>query len=186
MITARAQAAVEPLLRQCAVAALAGSPERVSEFGPLPGLASIVGTHAVMLSISSHMFRMVVLLHHVRDSATRSHFATLHQRPAEDFDDQAFRDALSESGNMLCGQLNRELGRSVLQLGMSTPHVIARRSIDHLATLRHGYEKHWRLSLVDGPSFDLSVVLCDYGDVDFECAAPSEEQVDTAGELEFF
>ena len=186
MITPRAQQALGPLLRLCATAALASGEQDVAAFEPLQGVGAINGTHAVMLSISSHAFRMIVLLHHARDEATRTYFATLHRQAPNEFDERAFMDALSESGNMMCGTLNRELGRCVPQLGMSTPHVIGRASMQHLALLRHGLEQHWRLTLQSGQSFDLSVVLCDHGEVDFDHVAPSEDQAETAGELEFF
>jgi hypothetical protein len=186
MILPRAVRAIDPLLRQCCVAAIAGGEDRVIAFEALPGVQAIAGTHAVMLSISSHSFRMIVLLHHARDEATRAYFAGLHQRSPQDFDDQAFMDALAECGNLLCGTLNRELGRSVPQLGMSTPHVIGRQSMGHLSLLRHGLERHWRLSLQGGQAFDFSLVLCDHGDVDFDHQPACSEQAETAGELEFF
>lgn len=141
----------------------------------------------VVLTISSYLFRLMVMFHFTPDAATKGHFA----RPAGDGaaevgaeGEQAFMDALAECGNLCCGIFNRELGRFFPHLGMSTPNVIDTQCLHYLHKLRHAHVRHFAIDIDQSPRLHVSLCVSAYDRLDF--AVSAEEQADTTGELELF
>lgn len=139
----------------------------------------------VMLTVASSSFSLVLFLHHEADAASRARLAALHGLDPSAMDEQAVADALSETGNLFCGALNRELGRVFPLVGMSTPHRLDAHCVDHLRLLRHSHVKHFRMALDDGSHRLASYCVCAYGDIDFAPPAAAVEDVGV-GELELF
>lgn len=139
----------------------------------------------VVLTISSYLFRLMVMFHFTPDAATKGHFARLTGDgggAAES--EQAFMDALAECGNLCCGIFNRELGRFFPHLGMSTPNVIDTQCVHYLHELRQAHVRHFAIDIDQSPRLHVSLCVSAYDRLDF--AVSAEEQADTTGELELF
>lgn len=158
-------------------------PKRTGPAGA-PGATTSRGG-VVMLTVASSSFSLVLFLHFDTDAVSRAQMAALHGLDAAEMDAQAFEDALAETGNLFCGALNRELGRVFPLVGMSTPHRLDGHCVDHLALLRHGHVRHFRLGLDDGTQRVASYCVCAYGDIDFVPPPAPVEDVGV-GELELF
>ncbi len=184
MISNSARHAFDQLLRQGLRSALAGPQDSVTDIAAVAGLDDIAESRAVILSLSSYSFRLMMFVHFDPDDATREHFARLHGVTPEEMAGQAFNDVIGECGNMACGALNRELGRVYPHLGMSTPHVLDRHSLTHLHLLQYDHLSHARLTLNGSTRFHGSLAVCAHDTLDFE--APAEEQAEVCGELEMF
>lgn len=141
----------------------------------------------VVLTISSYLFRLMVMFHFTPDAATKGHFARLAGDGAAEMGaegEQAFMDALAECGNLCCGIFNRELGRFFPHLGMSTPNVIDTQCLHYLHKLRHAHVRHFAIDIDPSPRLHVSLCVSAYDRLDF--AVSAEEQADTTGELELF
>lgn len=141
----------------------------------------------VVLTISSYLFRLMVMFHFTPDAATKGHFARLTGAGAAEAGaggEQAFMDALAECGNLCCGIFNRELGRFFPHLGMSTPNVIDTQCVHYLHNLRHAHVRHFAIDIDQSPRLHVSLCVSAYDRLDF--AVSAEEQADTTGELELF
>jgi CheY-specific phosphatase CheX len=150
----------------------------------LPDLAGINETQMVVLTVSSYLFRVMVMFHFTADAATRAHFARLNKVAAAEMSEQAFMDAIAECGNLCCGVLNRDLGNFFPHLGMSTPNVIDSRCAAYLQTLNATHVRHFAVDIPDTRRFHVSLCISAYADMDFAVSA-QEIAVDT-GELELF
>ncbi len=184
MISARAKAGFDQMVTQGIRAGLlspGASPQAITSMDSLKDLRE---THAVILSISSYLFRLMVLIYFTPDEATRAHFARIHRMAPEEMTEQAFADAIAECGNMCCGTVNRELGRVFPHVGMSTPNIVDRRCAEHLHLTGYGHLQHFQVSVDDDTRFHVTLCVCDDEDLDFETAP--EQAPESTGELEFF
>lgn len=141
-------------------------------------------THVILFTISSYMFRLMVILYFTPDDATKAYFAGIRNVPAADMDDQALLDNVSESGNLCCGILSRELGKFFPHIGMSTPNTIDKESMHYLRSLAYGHLQHFRINLANMANMHVSLCVFDYDDLDFAVEI-AEESAET-GELELF
>lgn len=141
---------------------------------------------SIVLSISEYTFRLVVFFHFEQDEATLSHVARLCRSEANELSEQQLVDTVCEWANMYCGTINRELGRVFPHVGMSTPNVVERRVVAHVARLRPGHVTHLALRCTGGPSFASTLCVCEHGDIDFEFDATTDAPTEMAGELELF
>ncbi|NVO06744.1 MAG: hypothetical protein HXX19_12810, partial [Rhodoferax sp.] len=121
MISSAAQQSFQQMVERAIQASplVQGAAPRTVEL--LPDLARLHSTQAVVLSVSSYVFRLTFMLHFSDDAATRQHFAMLARIAPQDFSTQAFMDGIRECGNVCCGNLNRDLVRAFPHIGMSTP-----------------------------------------------------------------
>ena len=189
MITERAKAGFDTLLNTALRSGLssAGGPCRIQ---PVEALEKSKHKRIVVLTVSSYLFRLLAILYFKDDAATRAFFATQGgggDGPVPELSEQEFIDRICESGNMICGSLNRDLGRHFPHVGMSTPNVIDRDCMRYVDLLGCGLKRHYLLSLPGDLTMYASLCVSDYGTVDFhvEPAAAQDEDVST-GELEFF
>ncbi len=185
-VSAAARDGLDVLLQQALRSSLIPSGCQAA-FEVLHDIGHVQEKKMVVLTISSYLFRLVVMFHFTADAATRAHFARLHGVSASEMSEQALLDAIAECGNLCCGIFNRELGRYFPHLGMSTPNVIDRQCAAYLQKLNCAHIRHFAIELVDlpeSPRFHVSLCVSAYAPLDFAVAA--EEQVDTTGELELF
>ncbi|MGY4830006.1 hypothetical protein ACVNIS_15665 [Sphaerotilaceae bacterium SBD11-9] len=142
----------------------------------------------VMLTVSSYMFRVLVFMHVERGVAMRTHLATLAGVAPEAIDDERFTDELLERGNLCCGALNRDLAHFYPHIGMSTPCILKRSSVDHVeAAVKPVLTRRYRAEVGDGVAMHFTLALCAFADMDFDYVPRAvEEEEDTAGELEMF
>ncbi|MBS7779271.1 hypothetical protein [Acidovorax sp. CCYZU-2555] len=140
------------------------------------------GSQMVVLMIAAHTFRLVMALHFPKAADAMRFLAPDSQ--GDDAGPQAFRDLMSERGNMCCGMVNREIGRFFAHTGMSTPHIIDSRSGPFMTALPHAYATHWRIAVDAQLHIDASLCIHNRAPMDFEWHADAQEEV--TGELEFF
>ena len=182
MIGHRARMAFDQMLSASMHCTFAGA---MTGFGPVDGFEQVTGRRAVMLSVAGCSFRLMLFLHFDADARTGALLARLKGLADPAPSRQWLLDAMSEYGNLGCGALKRELGRVFACLGMSTPHIVDRESLRHLALLRPGYLRHYRLELDGGERLHVSLCVCEQGELDFD-PPPREAPAEAAGELELF
>jgi hypothetical protein len=140
----------------------------------------------VMLTVTTYGFRVVVFIHFNRDLSTRSHFATLASQPVEAMNEELFSDTIMERGNLFCGALNRDLTPFFPHTGMSTPCILERTSMEHVASLHPAHTACYRAEVAPGVVLHVTLAVCVFGDLDFEFEPRAADEIDTAGELEMF
>lgn len=184
MIGTQARASFERMVEaglQNALRDASGEPVEVEACGPLqPEHAS----RMVLMLIASHEFRMVLALSFPRNRDTHAYLVRVGRMVENDDSEQAFRDAISETGNLCCGTVNREIGRFYRHTGMSTPQIIDSRSAPHVDTLSHHQLSHFRIGVGGGCCFHASLCIYAHEPMDFEWLPETEPE--TSGELEFF
>ena len=94
----------------------------------------------VVLTISSIVFRLLLILHFDENDSTRGYYL-------KEGDEQPFQEAFLEICNLCCGAMNQELLRYFPDLGMSTPYVLSARCLGHLPALKPGFCRRIRSRL---------------------------------------
>src|SRR5450830_1414677 len=138
----------------------------------------------VVLTVSSYLFRLMVMFYFSPNDATRSHFARLNNVDEAEMSEQTFMDAIAEYGNICCGILNRDLGQFFPHIGMSTPNIIDKNCSSYLNVLGCGHIQHFKATVNSNAQFHVSLCVSDYADLDFVVKL-NEESANT-GELELF
>lgn len=184
-ISERARGAFDELLQRAWRSTLVPDGETASTEPVAELPAKMKEKHAIVLTIAGYAMRVVVALYFRLDADTRAHFERLNRVEAGTMDEQAFRDALAECGNICAGAFNRSLGGAFPHIGMSTPNLLSRESFAYVDALGKGYARHFKLSGL-GQDYWASLYVVAYSDIDFAAeAAEDEAEVDT-GELEMF
>lgn len=181
-VSERAKQGFDAIVEHCMRTALVPAGHTVSGLDTLPQAPDQGGV--VMLTVASSTFSLVLFLHYDTDLLSRQRLALSHGLDPNAMTEQAYEDALAESGNLLCGALNRELGRVFPLVAMSTPNRLSANSVKHVSLLRSSHVKHLRMRLDSGSACDVTYCVCAYSDVDFTPAAIEEDV--GSGELEFF
>ena len=164
--------------------ALVGPNDSVTSLEPVESLQPVQEPEMVMLSVASYRFRLMIVLYFNREDASKAHFAGVNRVALSEMTPQAFTDAISECGNMLCGTFNREIGRIYPHVGMSTPNILDSRCGEHLSLMGYGHLQHFAMHLQSGMRFVASLCVCEDGDLDFDL--PPSAPIENTGELEFF
>jgi CheY-specific phosphatase CheX len=184
MISNQARDGFDRLLTRALKASLTVSEEDAFEIAAVDHLDGLDASTIVVLTISSYLFRTIVMLHFSSDEATREHVARINKMAVEEMTEQSFHDAIAECGNICCGIFNRDLGAIFPHIGMSTPNIIGSKCVAYLDMLNGGHIQHFAIDIAQQPLFHVSLCVCDYADLDFAVDA-NEESADT-GELELF
>ena len=144
------------------------------------------GRELVMLTVSSYMFRVLLFIHFDRSLVMRAHLASMGNVTVETMDNERFDDELMERGNLCCGALNRDLSIFFPHIGMSTPCLLKRSSVDHLGTVKPVLTRRYRAELGAGVEMHFTLAVCAFADLDFPFEPHAAVEEDTAGELEMF
>jgi hypothetical protein len=183
MISDRAAASLDRMMAhglRNALPAPAGAEARLE---PIDRAAPGGDASMVVMMLASHTFRLVMAMYAPRDRATRAYLERVGRITAGDASEQALRDSLSESANMCCGTVSREIGRFYPQTGMSTPHLIDSRSADYLERLEHHHLRSFRME-VGGARIQATLCAQARRTMDFDWEP--EAQAEVSGELELF
>lgn len=183
MISQSAKDGFDLLLQQALKSSLVPADE-TCEITVLDDGGAIEARKMVVLTVSSYLFRLMVMFYFTPDAATRAHFARLNKVAPDDMDEQVFMDGIAEAGNLCCGILNRDLGNFFPHLGMSTPNVIDRQCADYLQKLNPAHLRHFAIDVPGAPRFFATMSVAAYAEIDFAVSA-AEAEVST-GELELF
>ncbi|HTH43818.1 MAG TPA: hypothetical protein VL528_01940 [Oxalicibacterium sp.] len=182
MITSSAKEGFNLLLTQALKDSLAPSGAHC-EVSMLADDSSIRESKMAVLTVSSYLFRLMVMFHFTPDAATLGYFSRLNNAAA-DVAEQECLDAIAERGNLCCGILNRELSAYFPHIGMSTPNVIDRHCAAYLQMLNCGHIQHFAIDIDDAPRLHVSLCVSEYAEIDFTVDA--EAGGSNTGELELF
>ncbi|TAN71834.1 MAG: hypothetical protein EPN17_00345 [Methylobacter sp.] len=183
MISERAQSSFDHIFKKAVLANISSSADDNCEIESVDDLEEISEDEFVVLTISSTFFRLLVLFHfNGNDDATKNYF--LKNSNLEAGDNNTFLDAFQEVCNICCGVMNRELHKSYLFLGMSTPYILLRQSVPFVSALNPGHVKHYRITINHSLELHATLCVCDYDIVDFAVDTSADE--DSTGELELF
>lgn len=184
MISNQAREGFDNLLIHATKAGLVASADDVCEVAVLDDCSQIKEKKMVVLTVSSYLFRLVVLLYFNADAATREHVARSRNIDESDMEEQDFYDSISEFGNICCGTLNRGLAPYFPHIGMSTPNIIDKYCSSYLNRLNCGYIKHFRVDINDSVHFHIGLCVSDYDNIDFVVEVQQDDS--STGELEMF
>jgi hypothetical protein len=184
MISQPARDGFDHLLTRALQASLTPSDGQPCDINVVAGLDGAEASTMVVLTVSSYLFRLIVMLHFSSDRATREYVARVNRIAPDDMNEQSFHDAIAECGNICCGILNRDLGAIFPHIGMSTPNMIDTRCAAYLGMLNSGHIQHFEVGVEGAPMFRVSLCVCDYADLDFTIDV-NDAGAET-GELELF
>lgn len=184
-LSERAKTSFDHLVQAALGRNLAGEGEQaqvhvVSEFPKKPK-----DKKAVVLTIASDQFRLVLALHVRLDAEGKAHFARLNRVEPAEWSEQAFHDAVAECGNICCGALNRELGRYFSHVGMSTPNLLDREALGYVEALGKGHRRLFQVSGL-GVEFYATLFVAPFASIDFMAELEAQPDEVDAGELEMF
>jgi len=180
VISAHAKDSFERIFRKAAQARLPSDPDDSCEIVPVSQAdeATAPGSQVVVLTISSIVFRVLLILHFDEDDSTRRYYLR------DEADERPFQEAFLEICNLCCGAINQELLRNFPDLGMSTPYVLSARCLPHLRELKPALLSSYSVMLGGTARLGATLCVCAYAPVDFIADTSAVEE--TSGELELF
>jgi len=184
MISTNARNGFDHLFIQSFKGAVVAQPEDACEVNLTPDLSAVKDTKCVVLTVSSYLFRLMVLIYFTPDTSTKAHFSRANKISAADMSDAALIDAVSEFANMCCGALSRDLSRVFPHIGMSTPNIIDKECSSSLDRLNCGHIRHFKLDINKDTHFYASCCVSEYADLDFVVDTTPVNV--SSGELELF
>ncbi|QQC66639.1 hypothetical protein [Paraburkholderia ginsengisoli] len=179
MISAHAKDSFERIFRKAAQARLPMNAGDLCEIASIAEADSGAtrDTQVVVLTISSIVFRLLLILHFDEDDTTRRYYLN-------DADERPFEEAFLEICNLCCGAMNQELLRYFPDLGMSTPYVLNARCLPHLHELKPALLSSYSVVLNGDARLAATVCVCAHAPLDFVADTSAVEE--TSGELELF
>jgi len=141
----------------------------------------------VVLNISSYAFRIVILFEFNEDAETSAHLAKISHRDGKSLQRQDLLDAYSEFVNLICGKVNRDLGKSIFHSGLSTPFFLESTCARYLSILKPSHTHILDAVVNRNVHFCLTVCICAADDVSIDFQVDPAMQVETTtGEMELF
>lgn len=179
MISDQARRSIEQIFIKAAKARLVLDSGDFCDVAPLGGdkAGEMPEKNIVVLTISSILFRLLLIFHVDESPTTRAYFV-------RDAGDKSFAEVFSEIGNLCCGAMNRELLSHFPDLGMSTPTLLSSRCVSFLGELQPGYLARFAITINGAVELHASICLSGYAPLDFAvdlCVAEEE-----TGVLEMF
>lgn len=154
----------------------------VTEIEIVDDIPAIEKQQAVVLTVSSYVFRLLVMIHFDATGPARSYMAR--KQGMADMDERTFLDTIAEFGNLSCGILNRDLGNYFPHLGMSTPNYVEGRCVNYLELLGYNHAQHFAVKVHGEALFHASLCVKAYEEIHF-VVNEQDESAET-GELELF
>jgi hypothetical protein len=179
VISEQAKDSIERIFRQAARLRLTVGPGdscEITHGAPHEGAAD---GELIVLTISSIVFRLLLVLHFDNDEATRAYYlgagqATLGER-------------LLEVCNLCVGAMNHQLVEYFPDLGMSTPYVLSGQCVAYLGQLKPDFLSSYRVTVNGAVQLVATVCVCADAPVDFMAnVADVAELAESVGELELF
>ncbi|MDN7179690.1 hypothetical protein M0D69_17170 [Caballeronia sp. SEWSISQ10-4 2] len=179
MISSNAQASIEGILLRAARSRLPQQSDDACDIVPLAqGYDSArPESNVIILTISSILFRLLLVFHFDDDASTRDHFV-------KNGSEVSLQDALLEICNLCCGAVNQDLLRYFPDLGMSTPYVLSARCLSHLEQLKPDYLSSYAITINGSVQLAATVCVCAHAPIDFVANMTAVEE--SSGELELF
>ncbi|CAN7648842.1 hypothetical protein [Caballeronia sp. 15715] len=179
MISSNAQASIEGILLKAARSRLPRHPDDACEIVPLAQAHDDARPEAnvIILTISSILFRLLLVFHFDDDVHTRDYFA-------KETGDVSLQDMLLEICNLCCGAVNQDLLPYFRDLGMSTPYVLSARCLPYLEGLKPDLLSSYAITINGSVQLAATVCVCAHAPIDFVADITAVEE--TSGELELF
>jgi hypothetical protein len=179
VITGNAKDSFERIFRKAAQARLPLDSADTCEIVPIDeaGLGATKNTQVVVLTISSIVFRLLLILHFDETDSTCGYYL-------KETSDRPFQEVFLEICNLCCGAMNQELLRYFPDLGMSTPYVLSARCLPHLRELKPAFLSSYSITLNGSVQLGATVCVCAHAPLDF--VADTSVVEETSGELELF
>lgn len=179
MISAHAKDSFERIFRKAAQTRLTLDASDTCEIRPLADTEVDAKRPAkvVVLTISSIVFRLLLILRFDEDDALRRYYLN-------DGDERPFDEAFLEICNLCCGAINQELLHSFPDLGMSTPYVLDARCLPHLHALKPALVTSYSVGINADVRLAATLCVCTHAPLDFVADLSAAEE--TSGELELF
>ncbi|WP_199029186.1 hypothetical protein [Ralstonia sp. ASV6] len=177
MISSNAQDSFDRIFRKAARSRLALHAEDTCDVATAAQGDAVGGEQAMILTISSIAFRLLLVLRFDEDEATRAYFTG-------EGAGRSFEEALLEIGNLCCGAVNQELLQVFPDLGMSTPYMVSARCLPYLDALKPGYMAAYTVTINDAVRAAATVCVCTHAPLNF--VADVRDEVESSGELELF
>ena len=180
MISAHAKDSFERIFRKAAQARLPMDAGDLCEIAPIAeaGAGASKDSQVVVLTISSIVFRLLLILRFDEDESTRAYYLK------DAADERPFQEVFLEICNLCCGAMNQELLRYFPDLGMSTPYVLNARCLPHLNELKPALLSSYSVTLNGSVRLAATVCVCAHAPIDFIADTSAVEE--TSGELELF
>lgn len=177
MISSNAQDSFDRIFRKAARSRLALHAEDTCDVVTAAQGDAVGGEQAMILTISSIAFRLLLVLRFDDEDNTRAYYTG--EAPGRSFD-----EACLEIGNLCCGAVNQELLQVFPDLGMSTPYVVSARCLPYLDALKPGYMAAYTVTINDAVRVAATVCVCTHAPLNF--VADVRDEVESSGELELF
>jgi hypothetical protein len=179
VITGNAKDSFERIFRKAAQARLPCDSAHTCEIVPIgeAGAGATQDTQVVVLTISSIVFRLLLILHFDETDSTRDYYL-------KEGSELPFQEVFLEICNLCCGAINQELLRYFPDLGMSTPYVLSARCLPHLRELKPAYLSSYSITLNGAVPLAATICVCAHAPVDFVADMSAVEE--SSGELELF
>jgi len=139
-----------------------------------------------VLTMSSQLFRIIVLLHFTISDDTKQFVSEVLNIPASNVDNEKFYDYLGEIGNSFLGSIKRDIGHYVPSLGMSTPNRLNKGCLKYMDILDSDFEAHAVAAFDDIELFYSSVYLIADEELNISTTRLNIEEETDSGELEMF
>lgn len=177
MISSHAQDSFDRIFRKAASMRLALHADDTLHIAAADPGDAIHGEEALILTISSVAFRLLLVLRFDDDASTRAYYTG-------EVTGRSFEEARLEIGNLCCGAVNQELLQVFPDLGMSTPYAVSARCLAYLDALKPGYVASYSITINDAVRVAATVCVCAHARLDF--VANVSDEVASGGELELF
>jgi hypothetical protein len=133
----------------------------------------------LLITISSFVFRLIVIFGVTEDSATRAYY--LHLDAAQPLD-----EVLGEVANMCGGALNRTLAANFSHLAMSTPCTLSGQCMPFLDKLRAQSVSRYAITINGSVRIQAALCMCCLEPIEVADEPETEQGEPCAGELELF
>ena len=179
MISSNAQTSIEGILLKAARTRLPQHPDDACEIVPRAQAYDSARPEAnvIILTISSILFRLLLVFHFDDDANTRDYFG-------RETGEVSLQDMLLETCNLCCGAVNQDLLPYFQDLGMSTPYVLSARCLPYLKGLKPDYLSSYEITINGSVKLAATVCVCAHAPIDFVADMTAAEE--TSGELELF
>jgi hypothetical protein len=179
VISADAISSFDRIFRKAAQARLPVDANDSCDIAPLADASIGVtkNSQVVILTISSIVFRLLLILHFEEDDSTQRYYLN-------EADERPFQEVFLEICNLCCGAVNQELLNYFPDLGMSTPYVLDAHCLPHLHELKPQLLSSYSVTLNGDVRLAATVCVCAHAPIDFVADTSATEE--TSGELELF
>jgi len=137
------------------------------------------GNHMLLITISSFVFRLIVIFRIIDDPATRAYYLRVDSA-------QTLDEVFAEVVNMCGGALSRELSANFPHLAMSTPCTVSERCMVFLSELRPQHLSRCGITINESVQLQATLCMCCSRPIEVATAASAAEADHGIGELELF